>query len=179
MSIGTLIAAIGGIITAGCAIAGVIAGIRARRAQERRNEELREVEHRDNVQTLRERLAARRQARRQQAQPTQPVAYQTYATTPNEIHHYYYGAPQPQYPQQVVQTPIPGTYQQIQQPQYYQNSYVQPGYAYGYQSNDSVYPIERAIGNMSKMQMYQNSMQPYQNNYVTNYYYPKAHYAYA
>ena len=39
MTLSTIIAVIGGIVTAACAIAGAIAGIKARRAEERRQEE--------------------------------------------------------------------------------------------------------------------------------------------
>ena len=53
MSIGSIIAIIGGIVTAGCAIAGAIAGIRARKAEERRVEEMRKAEHEARLQRIR------------------------------------------------------------------------------------------------------------------------------
>ena len=59
MSIGSIIAIIGGIVTAGCAIAGAIAGIRARKAEERRVEEIRRFEHGERLRVLRERRESR------------------------------------------------------------------------------------------------------------------------
>lgn len=164
MSFGSIIAIIGGIVTAGCAIAGAIAGIKARRAQEARNEEMRKAEHEARLQRIREANAQRQPVQMQQAYPVQQM-YQQPMT--GEIHHYYHGIPQ-QY-QNYYQT------QNQYMNQGYGNNY---GYSYGNSYNDPVYPGERAIGNMSKMQMLQSfyPQQTYQQQYS---YYGTPQYAYA
>lgn len=166
MTFSSIVAIIGGIVTAGCAIAGAIAGIRARRAQERRDEEIKRAEHQEVLDRIRERRAAQREARMR-------VAY-TPALTPttNEIHHFYH----PMGQQQPVEYYPQSTYQQCQSNYYSnQNQYMNPGYAYGYSYKDPVYRGEIEIGNRSKIQM--GGYNPYQYNSYN--YYPQANYAYA
>lgn len=163
MTFSSIIAIIGGIVTAGCAIAGVIAGIRARKAQEVRNEELKRAEHEARLQRIREANNARYlQNTTVQAYPTYPTAYQQPMN--NEV-HYYHNIPQ--YP----------NYDQNQYMNHY-SGYGRCNYAYGNQTRDDVYPGERAIGNMSKMQLWQRMM-PQQNMFQSFGYYNRPQYAYA
>jgi hypothetical protein len=166
MSIGSIIAIIGGIVTAGCAIAGAIAGIRARKAEERRAEEMRKAEHEARLQRIRDAREARSMMMNPQPMGqtcVQPV--QMPAT--NEVHYYYHNMPG-EY----------GYYTGSQQPQnnYMNQGYVNSGYSYGNQYNDSVYRGEREIGNRSKMQLMQRF---FPQQYQQTGYYPQQQYAYA
>lgn len=166
MTFSSIIAIIGGIVTAGCAIAGAVAGIRARKAQEARNEEMRRVEHEARIQRIREANNARYlQNTTAQPCPTYP-AYPVYQQpVNNEVHYYYHNIPQ--YP----------NYVQNQYMNHY-SGYGGCNYAYGNQTRDDVYPGERAIGNMSKMQLWQRMM-PQQNMFQSFGYYNRPQYAYA
>ena len=62
---------------------------------------------------------------------------------------------------------------------YMNNGYVQSKYAYGNNYDDSVYPGERAIGLMSKLEnMRKNMFSNFTNPFCQNNYYPRAEYAY-
>lgn len=157
MTFSSIVAIIGGIVTAGCAIAGAIAGIRARKAREAREEELRKVEHEANLLELKEKLAMRRNRKNAT----------TYPTNNTDIHHYYHNIPQQTYPTNNWQG----------QNQYMNQGYVKSGYSYGNSYNEPIYAGERAIGNMSKLEMLRQRFYPnamYQYNY-----YPQPQYAYA
>ena len=167
MTFSSIIAIIGGIVTAGCAIAGAVAGIRARKAEEKRQEELKRAEHEARIQRIREANNARylqnTTAQTYPTYPAYPAGYQQPVN--NEVHYYYHNIPQ--YP----------NYVQNQ----YMNQYSGYGgcnYAYGNQTRDDVYPGERAIGNMSKMQLWQRMM-PQQNMFQSFGYYNRPQYAYA
>lgn len=166
MSIGSVIAIIGGIVTAGCAIAGAIAGIRARKAEEKRREEARNAAHEAELQRIKASAPARKflMRRRRMNQGYVPPV-QTPAT--NEVHYYYHNMPG-EY----------GYYTGSQQPQnnYMNQGYVNSGYSYGNQYNDSVYRGEREIGNRSKMQLMQRF---FPQQYQQTGYYPQQQYAYA
>ena len=166
MTFSSIIAIIGGIVTAGCAIAGAIAGIRARKAEEKRQEELKRAEHEARLQRIREANNARYLQQPQIQNMNQYPTYPTYQQPMNnEVHYYYHNIPQ--YP----------NYVQNQ----YMNQYSGYGgcnYAYGNQTRDDVYPGERAIGNMSKMQLWQRMM-PQQNVFHSFGYYNRPQYAYA
>lgn len=166
MNISTIIAIIGGIVTAGCAIAGAIAGIRARKAQEARNEEMRKAEHEARLQRIREANNARYLQNTQAYPPTQMYHQQP---VNNEVHYYYHAIPQQQ------------NYPNYYQPQnsYMNHGYVNNvGYSYGNQYDEPVYRGEREIGNMSKMQMLQR-LYPQQNSFWESGYYAQPQYAYA
>lgn len=167
MSFGSIVAIIGGIITAGCAIAGAIAGIRARKAEEKRREEMRKAEHDAALQRIKDSIPARkflmrnRQMNQGYVQPVQtPVS--------NEVHYYYHNIP----PQQPVGY---SGYGQVQN-NYMNQGYANSGYSYGNQYSDAVYRGEREIGNMSKMQMLQRF---FPRQYQPTGYYPQQQYAYA
>lgn len=171
MTFSSIIAIIGGVVTAGCAIAGAIAGIRARKAEERRREEMAKAEHEARIQRIRESNNARYlQNTTVQAAPSN--MYPTYPQPVNNDVYYYNNGYQP--------------VQQYQQyPNYPQNNYINNysgygngNYAYGSQTRDTVYPGERAIGNMSKMQLLQRIM-PQQNPFQMFGYYNQPQYAYA
>lgn len=169
MSISSVIAIIGGIVTAGCAIAGAIAGIRARKAQEARAEEMRRAEHEARLQRIREANNAR------YTQNTQIQPVQSYQPQPvnNEVHYYYHTIPQ-----NPVQT-YPNYYQPHNPNQYMHHGYTNSGgYMYGNSYDEPVYRGEREIGNMSKMQMWQN-LYPRQNAFWQHGYYSQPQYAYA
>jgi hypothetical protein len=170
----SIIAIIGGIVTAGCAIAGAIAGIRARKAEEKRQEELKRAEHEANIQRIRDANNARylqqphiQNMNQYPVYPAYPTAYQQPMN--NEVHYYYHNIPMPmqQYP----------NYVQNQYMNHY-SGYGGCNYAYGNQTRDDVYPGERAIGNMSKMQLWQRMM-PQQNMFQSFGYYNRPQYAYA
>ena len=167
MTFSSIIAIIGGIVTAGCAIAGAVAGIRARKAEEKRQEELKRAEHEARIQRIREANNARYlqqpQIQNMNQYPAYPVAYQQPVS--NEVHYYYHNIPQ--YP----------NYVQNQYMNHY-SGYGGCNYAYGNQSRDNVYPGERAIGNMSKMQLFQR-FAPQQSPFQTFGYYNRPQYAYA
>lgn len=167
MTFSSIIAIIGGIVTAGCAIAGAIAGIRARKAEEKRQEELKRAEHEARIQRIREANNARylqnTTAQTYPTYPAYPAAYQQPVN--NEVHYYYHNIPQ--YP----------NYDQNQYMNQY-SGYGRCNYAYGNQTRDDVYPGERAIGNMSKMQLWQRMM-PQQNMFQSFGYYNRPQYAYA
>lgn len=165
MTFSSIIAIIGGIVTAGCAIAGVIAGIRARKAQEARNEEIRKAEHEARLQRIREANASRIQNafRLNNRNTNQQTVYPQPVN--NEVHYYYHNIPQQQYPNNT---------QYVNQ----YSGYGKCDYAYGNQTRDDVYPGERAIGNMSKMQLWQRMM-PQQNIFQPFGYYNRPQYAYA
>lgn len=178
MTFSTIVAIIGGIVTAGCAIAGAIAGIKARRAQERRDEEYRKAEHESRMNRFRNR------AQRTVAAPA-PVTTPQPTTTTNEV-HYYYHAPNQQNP---IEYYPQNTYQQAQNYYANNNQYMNQqssypnygnGYTYGYAYNEPVYRGEREIGMRSKMELQQAmnaQYNPYQNSYSGYYYQP--YYAYA
>ena len=163
MSIGSVIAIIGGIVTAGCAIAGAIAGIRARKAEERRAEEMRKAEHGARLQRIREARSMMMNSQPAQQTYVQPV--QTPAT--NEVHYYYHNIPQ---------QPVGYSGYGQNQNNYMNQRYVNSGYSYGNQYNDSVYRGEREIGNRSKMQLMQRF---FPQQYQQTGYYPQQQYAYA
>lgn len=165
MSIGSVIAIIGGIVTAGCAIAGAIAGIRARKAEERRAEEMRRAEHGERLRALRERRESRMMGMNNMnsSYTMQPV--QMPAT--NEVHYYYHNIPQ---------QPVGYSGYGQNQNNYMNRGYVNSGYSYGNQYNDSVYRGEREIGNRSKMQLMQRF---FPQQYQQTGYYPQQQYAYA
>lgn len=167
MTFSSIIAIIGGIVTAGCAIAGAVAGIRARKAEEKRQEELKRAEHEARIQRIREANNARYlqqpQIQNMNQYPAYPVAYQQPVS--NEVHYYYHNIPQ--YP----------NYVQNQYMNHY-SGYGGCNYAYGNQTRDDVYPGERAIGNMSKMQLWQRMM-PQQSMFQSFGYYNRPQYAYA
>lgn len=163
MTFSSIVAIIGGIVTAGCAIAGAIAGIRARKAREAREEELRKAEHEARMARIRE---AREARLAQSTQVVQQVPVQQPMVQP-EVHHYYHNIPQQSYPTNNWQG----------QNQYMNQGYVKSGYSYGNSYNEPIYAGERAIGNMSKLEMLRQRFYPntmYQYNY-----YPQAQYAYA
>lgn len=170
MTFSSIIAIIGGIVTAGCAIAGAIAGIRAKRAQDARNEEMRRAEHEARLQRIREANNARYLQQPQIQNMNQYPAYPAYQQpVNNEVHYYYHNIPMPmqQYPNNVQNQ--------------YMNQYSGYGgcnYAYGNRSRDDVYPGERAIGNMSKMQLFQR-FAPQQSTFQSFGYYNRPQYAYA
>lgn len=167
MSIGSIIAIIGGIVTAGCAIAGAIAGIRARKAEERRAEEMRKAEHETRLQRIREAREAR--SMMMNSQPTRQTYVQPVQTpTTNEVHYYYHNIPQ---------QPVGYSGYGQGQNNYMNQGYVNSGYSYGNQYNDSMYRRECEIGNVSKMQMLRRFFpQSYQQQTG---YYPQQQYAYA
>lgn len=166
MSIGSVIAIIGGIVTAGCAIAGAIAGIRARKAEERRAEEMRKAEHETRLQRIREAREARSMMMNSQA-TRQTYVQPVQTPTTNEVHYYYHNIPQ--------QSAGYSGYGQGQN-NYMNQGYVNSGYSYGNQYNDSMYRRECEIGNVSKMQMLRRF---FPQQYQQTGYYPQQQYAYA
>lgn len=168
MTFSGIVALIGGVVTAGCAIAGIVSGIRARKAAERQAEEMRRAEHEARLEEI------RCNNNRNYIQGIQYIPYQQPAyqqPVNNEVHYYYHNIPQPQqYYMQPQQN-----YQQYQQQTGY---YPSTGYAY----NEPVYRGEQEIGLASRMQLFQNlrnwihPQYQYQQQYN---YYPQANYAYA
>lgn len=168
MTFSGIAALIAGVVTAGCAIAGIISGIRARKAAERRADEMRRAEHEARLAEIRNRAANRNHESIHYVpvQQTQPVSN-------GEVHHYYHydTSPQPAYVQPPIQT--------YQQPQ--QNPYPSTGYAY----SEPVYRGEQEIAAASRMQFLQNLRSRLFPQYQQQYYqqpinyYPQANYAYA
>lgn len=161
MTLSTIIAVIGGIVTAACAIAGAIAGIKARQAEERRQEELRRAEHQARIDQISENNRMRirelisRRAQNTQLVYQQPVnnntVQQNYNNTPvntypTPVSNYAYG--NNTYPNNNNQYTGYGGY----------GGYCGANYAYGPSTYDDVYRGEREIGNISKMEMYQQLM---------------------
>lgn len=175
MTFSSIVAIIGGIVTAGCAIAGAIAGIRARRAQEARNEEIRNAEHRARLSMM------------TNSTPQNNVQnYPSYVNQPQqpvrgEIHHYYHGFPQQSennmysgnnwnnncystYQQNINRQYgnfyNPDAYTQNQNNNNWYNGGGYNNYAYGssYGSTEyKPYRYEKYIGDRSKMEMMRNS----------------------
>lgn len=165
MSISGIIALVAGVVTAGCAIAGAIAGIRARKAQEARNEEMRRAEHEARLESMRDRR------NRHYVETVQYVPAPNYQQTTNgEVHHYYHTAPnQLQFPMYPAQC-------QYQYP-CEQNTYQNQGYVY----NEPVWRGEQQIGEYSRMNYFQNIRNALFPQYQQPQYgyYPQANYAYA
>ena len=101
----------------------------------------------------------------QPAQQTYVQPVQTPAT--NEVHYYYHNIPQ---------QPVGYSGYGQNQNNYMNQRYVNSGYSYGNQYNDSVYRGEREIGNRSKMQLMQRF---FPQQYQQTGYYPQQQYAYA
>lgn len=167
MTFSGIAALIAGVVTAGCAIAGIISGIRARKAAERRAEEMRKAEHDARLAEIKYYTSRRRR----EVIQTIPVQ-QTTSTQNGEVHHYYHydTSPQPAYVQPPIQT--------YQQPQ--QNPYPNTGYTY----SEPVYRGEQEIAAVSRAQFIQNLRNRLFPQYQQQYqqpinYYPQANYAYA
>ena len=183
MTASAIIALIGGIATAACAIAGAIAGIRARRAREAQEQRVRDAEYQAKL----DRLAELRRMRFAQQTPATTQAPVQQVPTNGEIHCYHHNVGTTQ----VTQTPyVPAqtsyppqtTYGQVQQ-SYYQNPYMNSAYqgynGYGAAYNDAVYPTERLIGEISKRNMYMRQCGTYQPTSYNTYYPQSVPYAYA
>lgn len=168
MTFSGIAALIAGVVTAGCAIAGIISGIRARKAAEKRAEEMRRAEHEARIAEIKYYTSRRRR----EVIQTVPVQ-QTQSTQNGEVHHYYHydTSPQPAYTQPPIQT--------YQQPQ--QNPYPSTSYAY----SEPVYRGEQEIAAVSRAQFIQNLRNRLFPQYQQQYYqqpinyYPQANYAYA
>lgn len=94
MTLSTLVTIIGGVVTAACAIAGAIAGIRARKAQEARNEEYNKAQHNVRMSSINSSVQNQVPATiNYNTQPTQPVSYVNPEprVIREEVHHYYHG----------------------------------------------------------------------------------------
>lgn len=181
MTASTIVALISGIVTATCAIAGAIAGIRARRAREAQEEKMRMAENNARVQnTVNNRNSIFTQAT--------PVQMSSNTTSNTEIHCYHHNVDNVQH-NPMYSYPIPLTCSHGQNG-YYQNPYMNSGYG-GYSTGyvacapqntyvDDPWPTERLIGEMSKRNMYMRQHPSYQPQISYNTYYPQSvPYAYA
>lgn len=173
MTLSTIIAVIGGIVTAACAIAGAIAGIKARRAEERRQEELRRAEHQARINQITENNRMRiRELISRRSQNTEP-AYQQPVNN-NTVQQNYNNTPVNTYPTPVSNYAYGNNIYPNNQYTGYggYGGYGGSNYAYGPSTCDDVYRGEREIGNISKMEMYQQLMRRQS-------YYPQNPYQYA
>ena len=184
MTLSTIIAVIGGIVTAACAIAGAIAGIKARRAEERRQEELRRAEHQARINQITENNRMKiRELISRRSQNTEPVYQQP---VNNTVQQNYNNTPVNTYTAPVSNYAYGNNTYPINQYTGYGGyggcgRYGGANYAYGPTTYDDVYRGEREIGNISKMEMYQHLMRrqnyyPQQNPYQ---YAAYPYYAYA
>jgi hypothetical protein len=171
MTISGVLALVAGAVTATCAIAGAISGIRARKAAERRAEEMRRAEHLARLEEIKNRN--RQYVQTIQYVPAQSTPQVHYISTEptvqyvparpspggGEIYHYYHNIPQPQTPVYPTQDP-------------YQNQ--------AYNCTEPVWRGEQEIGARSRMNYFQNLRNMFFPQYQQQYgYYPQAHYAYA
>lgn len=179
MTASTIVALISGVVTAACAIAGVIAGIKARRAREAHEEQMRMAEHNARIQNT----ASTRNSIFTQTAPVQMGAM----TSNNEIHCYHHNADQVHH-NPMYSYPTPSTSLQVQNG-CYQNPYMNSGYggysagyvAYAPQTSymDDAWPTERMIGEISKRNMYMRQYSTYQPTSYNTYYPQSVPYAYA